>query len=164
MLRRALVTLVALSAVAAGGAAAHPAALKWPPWLSIESPVNPFDTSARDALFLVHASVHDGRTSIADLEGSAEGLVAGQRRTVPIHFVTTGRPDTYAVRREWPAEGQWLVRVTLRRNTTALVTLDRDGSVASVRVPTEMRGGVRIPRAVAAREVESMLLASAPRQ
>jgi hypothetical protein len=66
----------------------------------------------------------------------------------------------FALRRQWPSEGAWVLRVALR-TTTAIVALDREGRVASVRVPTERRSGDEIPRAVTQREVDSTLVAIA---
>jgi hypothetical protein len=144
-------------------AAARPATkfLKWPPWLSIESPVNPFDAGARGAVMLVHAMVREGTTSTADLEGAAEGLVAGQRRSIALRFDATTRPDVYAVRRQWPdGSGPWVIRVTLLHSTTALVSLDRTGTVASILVPTHVEHGFALPRSVSSAEVDSMLTAA----
>jgi hypothetical protein len=126
--------------------------------------VNPFDAGARDAVFLVHAAVREGPTSVADLAGSAEGLVDGQRQSVALRFEPTARPDVYAVRRQWPATGTWVVRVTLLRTTTAIVTLDRTGAVAAVHVPTRMNGGMPLPRAVAAQEIDSALAVAVARR
>jgi hypothetical protein len=63
----------------------------------------------------------------------------------------------FALRRQWPTEGDWLLRITLARSTTALVTLDGSGDVASVRVPTRVSSDVALPRPVAAREIDSVL-------
>jgi hypothetical protein len=76
-------------------------------------------------------------------------------------FDATSRPDVYAVRRQWPAEGTWVLRITLLSSTTALVTLDGTGSVASTRVPTRMSSGIALPRQVSAAEVDSALALAA---
>ena len=160
MRHRISASLVALALIASA-TVANATVFKWPPWLSIEAPVNPFDADARGAVLLVHAAVREGRTSAADLIGSAEGLVRGARRSVPLHFEPTSRPDVYAVRRQWPAEGTWILRITLLRNTTALVTLDGSGNVASTRVPTRMSSGMALPRPVGAAEIDSALALAA---
>lgn len=161
MRHRISAPLIALALILASTAVASAAALKWPPWLSIEAPVNPFDPDARGAVLLVHAAVREGRTSVADLSGSAEGLVRGARRSVPLRFDPTSRPNVYAVRRQWPSDGTWLLRITLLRNTTALVTLDGAGNVASARVPTRMNSGLALPRPVGAAEIDSALALAA---
>ncbi|MDB4912027.1 MAG: hypothetical protein JWO39_2850 [Gemmatimonadetes bacterium] len=145
-----LATLLAVTAATA------PARAKWPPWLSIESPVNPFDGSTKGAVFLVHAAAHDGTPGLADVSGSAEGLVAGSRRSIALRLDATSRPGVFAVRRQWPSEGTWVLRVSLA-STTAIVTLDREGNVAGVRIPTMLAEGRPIPRAVVARDIDSTL-------
>jgi hypothetical protein len=139
MNRRPLLALMAISL--ATTAFVTPSIPKWPPWLSIESPVNPYDPSARGALLLVHATFREGQSNLKDLTGSAEGMVNGARRSVQLRFENTNR-----------------------RSTTALVAIDPAGRVASIQVPTEvMANGDRVPRAVSTREVDSLLTATARR-
>jgi hypothetical protein len=144
------------SAIALGGATKSPA------WLSIESPVNPYDQSTRGDVLLVHASLHSGDTQLADLTGTAEGLVNGARRAVALHFDATSRPNVFGLRRQWPNEGTWILRISLRE-TTAIVTFDRSGAVASAVVPTTNSSGIALPRAVSHSEVDSALAAAAHR-
>ena len=157
MSRRVLLSSIAFPLIAVTAAFAAPVIAKWPPWISIESPVNPYDASARGAVLLVHATFREGASQLSDLSGSAEGVVNGERRTIPLHFESAGRPSTFALRKQWPSEGTWVLRIALK-TTTAIVALDRDGSVASVRVPTEVTAtGDRVPRAVAQKEIDSTL-------
>lgn len=162
MTRRALFPAVLLALATTTAAFATPLAAKWPPWLSIESPVNPFDPSARGASFLVHAIFREGQAQLSDLSGTAEGLVDGSRRSIALRFEVTDRPGVFAVRRQWPNDGTWLLRIALQ-HTTAIVTLDRSGNVASVRVPTELASGNQLPRPVAAKEIDSTLAEAAKR-
>lgn len=163
MLRRVLVPLLVLAASSLG-ATAPPSSrvVKWPPWLSIESPLNPWDPASRGVAFYVHALLREGIPTVAEMSGTADGLVNGTRRSVPLEFAATTRPGVFSVRRSWPAEGAWVLRVSLF-NTTALIALDRDGNVASVRIPTEQTPGGVVPRAVSQREVDSTLTALAKR-
>ncbi|MGH7624837.1 MAG: hypothetical protein ACREOJ_05875 [Gemmatimonadaceae bacterium] len=174
MLRTALISSVAasLALTSAPAASVAPivppanaaAAFKWPPWLSIESPVNPFDRANRGAVLLVHAMMHDHTPAASDLSASAEGIVNGQRRTIALRLDATPQPGVFALRQQWPGQGAWLLRVTLAGNTTALVTLAADNTVASVRVPTRMASDMPLPRAVSAREVDSVLTVLAASQ
>ena len=157
----ALASCAGLLLLGAGSLAAHPRTIKWPPWLSIESPVNPFDPATRDAVLLVHAATREGPVAAAALSGTAEGIVNGARRTIPLRLDGTPNPGVFAVRRQWPAEGTWLLRISLQR-TTAIVSLD-GGGVAGVRVPTERASGQDLPRAVSAQEIDSTLSAAARR-
>jgi hypothetical protein len=156
MTRRALLPVAVLALATATAAFATPASAKWPPWLSIESPVNPFDPTARGAALLVHAVFREGQAQLSDVSGTAEGLVNGVRRSITLRFDSTGRPGVFAVRRQWPSDGSWLLRIALQ-HTTAIVTLDRAGNVASVRVPTALASGNQIPRPVDAKEIDSTL-------
>lgn len=162
MRHQPLVAVLAIALVSATAGFTSSAPLKWPPWVSVESPVNPFDPTARGALMLVHVTFREGRSTIADLQGTAEGVVNGVRRTVPLRFDDTGRPNTYALRRQWPSDGTWLVRLVVRQ-TTAIVTLDQAGNVLATRVPTERHGDDMLPRLVASREIDSTLAVAARR-
>jgi hypothetical protein len=162
MLRRSLVPaavlglVVVTASIAAVTSPAAAAIAKWPPWISIESPVNPFDASARGAAFLIRATVREGTPTLADVHATAEGLVNGVRKSVPIRIDTTSRAGVFAVRKQWPAEGTWMLRISFM-STTAIVSIDRAGNVGGVTVPTVAQSGVQIPRAVAAREIDALL-------
>ena len=162
MFRKSLIPALAIALVSATAAFTSPAPLKWPPWISVESPVNPVDPGARGALMLVHVTFREGTSSISDLQGSAEGIVNGARRTIALRFEETGRPNTFALKRQWPTDGTWLVRLAVRQ-TTAIVTLDQAGNILAVRVPTERRGDDVLPRLVASREIDSTLAIAARR-
>ena len=157
----ALASCAGLLLLGATSLIAKPAAVKWPPWLSIESPVNPFDPATRGAVLLVHAVTREGPAAASTLTATAEGIVSGARRTIPLRLDTTPNPGVFAVRQQWPAEGTWLLRISLQR-TTAIVALDA-GRVAGIRVPTEFASGSEIPRAVSAQEIDSTLSAAARR-
>jgi hypothetical protein len=42
---------------------------------------------------------------------TAEGTVNGTRRTIPLKILPLSTAGTFAVTREWPAEGSWVVRM-----------------------------------------------------
>lgn len=135
---------------------------KWPAWLSIEAPVNPYDGTTRGDVLLVHARLREGGAKVTDLTGTAEGMVNGARRSIALRFDATSQPNVFGLTRQWPTEGTWVVRISLRE-TTAIVTFDRTGAVASTLVPTTTSSGVPLPRAVAASEIDSALNAAARR-
>ena len=45
---------------------------------------------------------------------TAEGLVGGRRQTIPLQVINLSRPGTYAVRRDWPSDGAWTIRMIAR--------------------------------------------------
>jgi hypothetical protein len=171
--RRTAAAILPLAAALAVSAAARPAftavapppmALMGPPWISIEYPANPFDRGSRGAYLLVHA-FHHGTPTAFPVSGAAEGLVRGERRTVPLTFTPAGRAGVYALRKQWSDEGVWtlVVRVTQGSGdaATALVELAPSGEVARVEVPTARHREGDFPRAVTAAEVDAGLRARA---
>jgi len=163
----ALVSLAAAFAstpVSSRAASFARAAIKWPPWLSIEYPVNPYDQANRDAVLLVHAAMRGAVPSARDLTGTAEGIVNGRRQSVVLRLDATSQPGVFAVRRQWPTQGSWMLEITLAKSTTALVSLDRTGAVSSVSIPMKMGSGERLPRDVAAHDIDSTLAVIASRQ
>jgi hypothetical protein len=157
MIRRTLI--VALMTL--GVSAAAPVSIG-PPWISIEYPPSPYDASTRDAFLLVH-TFHHGTPIVAPVTGKAEGIVAGQRRSVSLKFGGTSRSGVYALTKQWPSEGTWVLFITASQgpddDVTAVVELGTNGQVAAVRVPTEPRGSWKIPADVSASERESILRA-----
>ena len=82
---------------------ARSAELFGPPWISIETPVNPYDASTRDAFLLVH-TFHHGTQADAPVSGGtapdeppgvrevSQGLRAGPRRSLSVtgHWPNSG--------------------------------------------------------------------------
>lgn len=161
LIRRAL----ALAAIMAVGFAAP--ALAGPPWISIELPANPHDASTRGAFLLVHA-FHHGTPVGFPITGTAEGIVNGERRTVRLEFTKTTRAGVYGLRRMWPAEGTWTLVISVNQGgedredkATAVVELDGNGDVVSVKVPTRQQGQWTIPAGVSMADIDAGLRARA---
>ena len=137
-----------------------------PPWISIEAPPNPFDATSRGSFLLVH-TYHHGEIVASGVTGSAEGVVSGARRTIPLVFDTTTRRGTYALRKQWPNEGTWMLVINTggqAQGVTALVDISPQGEVAGVRVPTRRSSdGWDLPQQVSARDIDQALEARASR-
>lgn len=165
VLGAALALAAGVPAGTVGAPRAAAAVLVGPPWISVELPANPFDRASRGAFLLVHA-FHHGTQVTLPVSGRAEGIVNGQRRTVPLRLVATSRPGVYALHDQWGAGGTWTLVLTVRQGpgdfdgATALVELSPDGRVA-VRVPTARHREGEFPRAVSAEEVDRELRARA---
>ncbi len=129
-----------------------------PPWISIEYPVNPHDQSMRGAFLLVH-TFHHSTPIVYPVEGTAEGIVNGERRTIKLEFTETSRTGVYGLRRQWPTEGVWTL--IIKGGATAVVELGADGAVASVRVPSRQERGWTIPTDVSVTEIDRALRARA---
>lgn len=144
---------VPLNAAAEGSA-------KGPPWISIEYPANPHDPASRGAFLVVNTFRHGTPTSFP-VTGRAEGDVDGQRKSQKLELRATSRPGVYALHRQWPEQGTWVLVLSTHGSpgdgATALVSLARDGSVASVEVPSREQDGWTVPRAVSDAEIEALL-------
>jgi hypothetical protein len=139
-----------------------------PPWIAIEYPSNPHNPATRDALLTVR-TYHHGDLMSFYLTGTAEGIVNGRRQSMPLDIRRLPQPGIYAVRWQKPAQGNWMLVITSSHEqngppaATALVTIDSRGGVASVSVPfdTIENGKWRVPRRVAATEIDAMLRGAA---
>lgn len=132
-----------------------------PPWISIETPVNPYDATTRGAFLLVHA-FHHGTPVAFPVTGTAEGIVNGERTSVKLAFTPTSRSGAYALKKQWGDAGVWTLVIAVHQESTdiaqALVEIDAAGDVARVQVPTRVaERGMRIPRVSSAREVDESL-------
>lgn len=74
-------------------------------WISTQNPTTVKDPAAKNAVVLVRV---DGCHNPADaaVTATAEGLVNGQRRSIPLKLEPVSQPGTYAVAPQWPAGGQ----------------------------------------------------------
>jgi hypothetical protein len=50
----------------------------------------------------------------SDVGATAEGLVNGERRSVRLKVAPASTPGVYAIFREWPTEGVWVIHLTGR--------------------------------------------------
>ena len=139
-------------ALAISLAAATPA-VAGPPWLTVEFRPSTF------AGFLMIRTFHHGTPEPMPLTGTAEGLVNGQRRSVPLSFTLAEEPNVYAVAMTWGREGVWVLNVAAAAahiGAGAVVGVDRNGEPAFVRFP---RTAIGASRTATAREVDAMLRA-----
>jgi len=106
-----------------------PAALVWAGsfFLTIHGPAAAGQT--KDAVLTVEAQGCQDY-SHARITGQAEGIVKGQRQTISLELTPTGKPGNYAVRKQWPAEGKWLLvfnGTSGERHTHTIVEFGPDG-------------------------------------
>jgi hypothetical protein len=130
------------------------------PWISVETPANPFDNSTRDAILLVH-TFHHGTPQFMPVAGKAEGLVDGQRRSVDFTLDKSSRDGTYGVQRHWGTKGIWTLLLTAtppehgsNSSIQAVVEIAANGDVGRVTVPRDAQSR---PRLLTASEVDAAL-------
>jgi hypothetical protein len=114
--------VVAPTAVLAGG----------PPFLSLESPADPLDARANDAVAFVHAHLC-GRPTDGVPTATAEGVVDGRRVSRPVTLAKTTEPGTWAVKTDWPRDGSWVLVLSLVQHvpTATLVELAPKGGIVT---------------------------------
>jgi hypothetical protein len=142
-----LALLLALTA-----AAAAPADAKGPPWITIE--LRPYGDA-----FVLARTFHHGTPMPLPLSGTAEGLVNGQRRSVPLRFDPTDQMNAFGVPKTWAAEGVWVLNIGTEAEhggAGVVVGVDRSGTAAWVRFPRSVAGSSRI---ATRGEIEAMLRA-----
>jgi hypothetical protein len=145
----ALSVLVFPTAARAGG----------PPWISVELPGDPTNPASRGAVVLVRA-YSCGAPTASQVTATADGIVAGERRTLELRLEPVGPTGVYAVRKQWPSEGVWVLafRMSIGGDVSTLVTLGPDAAsggavhAASVQV---------IGRKTTSSDVDSILRAAA---
>ena len=124
-----------------------------PPWLTLE-----FRPSSFAGVVLVR-TYHHGTPQAMPLTGTAEGLVNGQRRSVPLTFVLVEAPNVYSVSNTWGAGGVWVLNIAAEGDhlgAGVVAGFDRNGEPAFTRFP---RTTVGATRPATARETDAMLRA-----
>jgi len=120
---------------------------------SIGSPVAAQDFVAKSAAFAFRTE-GCAEPAKAQIGGTAEGLVKGERRSVALKIGAMSKPGVYAVYQNWPAEGAWVVNL---KGACA-------GENAGAIVPIGPRGFIResskfFPRAATNEEIDAALKA-----
>ena len=95
--------------------------------------------AARDGRSLVVRTYNCGTPANLSLQGAAEGLVGGQRRTIALEITRAAEPGVFNVARQWPVEGQWALVFTVAGGhpVSTLVTLE---PVSGIRIAAQKQG------------------------
>ena len=85
---------------------------------------------AKDGTYLVHTYACTGPSSVS-VTASAEGMVHGVRKSIPLELKKTKEPGLYQFERPWPAGSTWLVRAELSgtHKVVNIATIASDGRV-----------------------------------
>jgi hypothetical protein len=72
-----------------------------------------------------------GKTTVS---ATAEGMLNGARQTIPLKVISLSTPGTFAVAREWPHQGTWVIKMIAtnpeyKDYATGVVVPVRNGSV-----------------------------------
>lgn len=98
-------------------------------WLELGNPEASAEARKANAVVTVRAvGCHD--PAAAQVTAVAIGTVNGRRRTMPLELTKLSAPGMYAIARQWPEEGKWVIRLEGRNAgmfTNALVAAGPDG-------------------------------------
>jgi len=80
---------------------------------------------SKDAKSMLVRTFRCGTPSKISVQVTAEGLLNGERRSLPLEVEPTSEPGVFRVARQWPAEGTWVLTATARGegSVSALVRL-----------------------------------------
>lgn len=123
-------------------------------WLEFGNPKASLDEKARDAVLIVRplGCHHPER---AQITGTAEGLINGQRRSLPLTLVPLSQPGMYAVKFDRPKEGAWVLSFVASDESRMT------GGVAPIGPQGFERGAAKfMPHRPSGAEVEAALMAS----
>jgi len=79
--------------------------------LQVDDPRSNPEAMAKNAVVVTHITACHSpeKTTVT---ATAEGLVNGQRQTIPLKVVSLSQPGAFAVSRQWPQQGTWTVKMT----------------------------------------------------
>ena len=86
---------------------------------------------AKDGKYFVHSFACSGPSSVS-ITATAEGVVSGERKTIPLQLTPTKQSGVYRFERTWPAQGTWLVRTEMSgsHRLVSIATIAADGRVS----------------------------------
>jgi len=95
----------------------------------------------KDGKYLVRSYACTGPASVS-IAATAEGVVNGERKSIPLKLEALKQPGVYQFERTWPGQGTWLVRMEMSgsHQLTFIATIARDGRVAGTEYVAEGDG------------------------
>lgn len=78
-------------------------------WIELENPAVSDAPNARDAVLIVHARRCHNTPAEVVLTATAEGFIGGEHQSLPLDPLPLSTPGVYAIRRQWPTDGEWVV-------------------------------------------------------
>jgi hypothetical protein len=78
--------------------------------LQIDDPATNPEALSKHAVMVAHITACHSpeKTSVT---ASAEGIVDGAKKSLPLKVLPLAQPGTFAVAREWPEKGTWAVKM-----------------------------------------------------
>jgi hypothetical protein len=98
-------------------------------WLQLGNPEASTEARNSNAVLTIKA-VGCHEPAKAQVTATAIGKLNGQRQVIPLKLTPLSEPGMYALAKQWPGEGRWVIRLTGRNGdqfTNTLVTAGPKG-------------------------------------
>ena len=79
-------------------------------WLEVGNPAASAEATAKQPVLVARITACHAPEKTA-LTATAEGLTDGGRQSIPLKVIPLSKPDSFAVTREWPQAGEWVVKI-----------------------------------------------------
>ena len=80
-------------------------------WLQLGNPEANTEARNANAVLVIKAvGCHDPAT--AKVSARAVGTVDGKRQVIPLKLTALGEPGVFALARQWPEQGKWVIALT----------------------------------------------------
>jgi hypothetical protein len=79
--------------------------------LQVDDPRSNREAIAKNAVIVAHITACHSpeKTTVTAV---AEGMVDGQRQSIPLKVINLSEPGAFAISRQWPQQGTWTVKMT----------------------------------------------------
>jgi hypothetical protein len=110
--------------------------------IAVSVPERPFERGSKDPVLLVE-TLECRQAKDLRVEGTAEGVLKGKRRSVKLDIAKGKAPGLFEVRSQWPSDGVWVLVFTAtawNHSRSVIVSLAPNGGFDSVSSSTESVG------------------------
>jgi hypothetical protein len=78
--------------------------------LQVDKPSSNREAMAKNAIVAAHITAcHSPEKTL--VTATAEGIVNGQRQTIPLKVIPLSQPGSFVIARQWPSNGEWAVKM-----------------------------------------------------
>jgi hypothetical protein len=79
-------------------------------WLQVGNPAANAEATAKQAVLVARITACHAPEKTA-LTATAEGMTTAGRQSIPLKIIRLSKPDSFAVTRQWPESGEWVVKI-----------------------------------------------------
>ncbi len=128
-------------------------------WLTLGHPEASKEARALNAAVTVKTMGCEDPVKNATVSGNAIGIVDGKRRTIPLKLTPLREPGMFAVAKQWPDQGRWIVQFIGRSGSAVTTTLAPVGPEGVDRYAKKQMNGEASEAQISALLNEAVVLA-----